>query len=128
MGMGGMIDFLFLASGIYLIYSAVMAKRKGSIAANVMLSKGANEHDIKDKVGFIDYMYKKIMLAGVMIILASVIHLVNDYYIHSIQLTWVGIVVILLALVIYTFTFMRGRKRYMVQGTGQNKSRETGEK
>lgn len=124
MGMGGMIDFLFLASGIYLIYSAVMAKRKGSIAANVMLSKGANENDIKDKVGFIDYMYKKIILAGVMIIFASLIHLINDYYVHSIQLTWVGIVVILLALAIYTFTFMRGRKRYITQANGKNKSQK----
>lgn len=119
MGMGGMIDFLFLASGIYLIYSAVMAKHKGNIAANVMLSKNISENDIRDKVGFIDYMYKKILLAGVMIILASVIHLVNDYYIHAIQLTWIGIAMILLALAIYTFSFMRGRKLYIDQRNNQ---------
>ena len=119
MGMGGMIDFLFLASGGYLIYSAVMAKHKGNIAANVMLSKNTNENDIRDKVGFIDYMYKKIFLTGVMIILASVIHLVNDYYIHSIQLTWIGIAMILLALAIYTFSFMRGRKLYIDQRNNQ---------
>lgn len=122
MGMGGMIDFLFLASGIYLIYSAVMAKHKGNIAANVMLSKDANENDIRDKFGFIDYMYKKILSAGVMIILASAIHLVNDYYIHSIQLTWIGIALILLALAIYTFAFLRGRKMYMDQRNSQKKS------
>lgn len=121
MGMGGVIDFLFLACGIYLIYSAVMAKKKGNIAANVMLSKNANENDIKDKVGFIDYMYKKILLAGVMIIAASVIHLINDYVIHSIQLTWIGIAVILAAIVIYTIAFMRGRKIYIMQATGQKK-------
>ncbi|MBD5524679.1 MAG: hypothetical protein HDR04_09710 [Lachnospiraceae bacterium] len=119
MGMGGMIDFLFLASGVYLIYSAVMAKHKGNIAANVMLSKNTNENDIRDKVGFIDYMYKKIFLTGVMIILASVIYLVNDYYIHSIQLSWIGIVMILLALAIYTFSFMRGRKLYIDQRNNQ---------
>lgn len=121
MGMGGIIDFLFLACGIYLIYSAVMAKKKGNIAANVMLSKNASESDIKDKVGFIDYMYKKILLAGVMIMAASVIHLVNDYFIHSIQLTWVGIAVILAAIVIYTIAFTRGRKMYIMQAAGQKK-------
>lgn len=121
MGMGGMIDILFFACGVYLIYSAANAKRKGNIAANVMLSKDANENDIKDKMGFIDYMYKKILLAGVMIIVASVIHLINDYYIHSIQLTWVGIAVILLAIVIYTVTFMRGRKLYIAKRGGQKK-------
>lgn len=121
MGMSGMIDILFFISGVYLIYSAVNAKKKGNIAANVMLSKDANENDIKDKVGFIEYMYKKIVLAGVMIILASIIHLINDYYIHSMQLTWAGIAVILQAIVIYTGTFMRGRKRYIVQRGGQKK-------
>lgn len=121
MGMSGMIDILFFASGVYLIYSAVNAKKKGNIAANVMLSKDVNENDIKDKKGFIDYMYGKILLAGVMIIAASVIHLVNDYYIHSVPLTWVGIAVILLAIGIYTITFMRGRKLYMAQKGGRKK-------
>lgn len=86
-----------------------------------MLSKNASESDIKDKVGFIDYMYKKILLSGVMIMAASVIHLVNDYFIHSIQLTWVGIAVILAAIVIYTIAFTRGRKMYIMQAAGQKK-------
>ena len=50
MGMGGMIDFLFLLSGIYLIYTAIVAKKRGAIAANVMLSKNVNVNDIKDRV------------------------------------------------------------------------------
>lgn len=115
MGMGGMIDLLFLASGIYLIYTALMAKKRGTIAANVMLGKNVDEKEIQDRVGFIEYMYRKILLAGVLIILASVLHLVNDYYIFSGALTRVGIGMILLALVIYTAAYMRGRKLYIEQ-------------
>ncbi|MDE6389014.1 MAG: hypothetical protein K2L82_14535 [Lachnospiraceae bacterium] len=121
MGMGGMIDFLFLASGIYLIYTAIMAKKRGTIAANVMLSKNANEKDIADKVGYIEYMYKKILLAGVMICIASVIHLANDYYIHSQPLTWVGIALIFAALAMYTAAFSRGQKKYMPRQKRQGK-------
>lgn len=121
MGMGGMIDVLFLVSGIYLILTAISAKKRGAITANVMLSKDLSERDIKDKIGFIEYMYKRILLAGVMIIIAAVIHFVNDYFIHSVYLTWSGIVVILLAIGIYSVAFTRGRKLYIIQKSGQKK-------
>lgn len=119
MGMGGMIDILFFACGIYLIWSAVMAKKRGNIAANVMLSKDASEKDIKDKIGYIEYMYKRLIVSGILIVAASIVHLVNDYYIRSSALTWVGIMGILIALVIYTTSYLRGQKRYMVQKRGQ---------
>lgn len=112
-GVGGMIDILFFGSGVYLIYTALMAKKNGNIVSNVMLAKSVSESSIKDKIGFIDYMYKRILLAGVMIVIASIIHLVNDYYIHSGTLTWIGIIVILAAIGIYTAAYLRGQKMYM---------------
>mgnify|MGYP006876768030 CR=1 FL=1 len=112
-GVGGMIDILFFGSGVYLIYTAVMAKKNGNIVGNVMLAKNVSESAIKDKLGFIDYMYKRVLLAGVIIVIASLIHLVNDYYIHSGTLTWIGILVILAAIGLYTAAYMRGQKMYM---------------
>lgn len=50
-GAGGMIDILFFASGVYLIYTAVMSKKNGNIAGNVMLAKDVSESSIKDKRG-----------------------------------------------------------------------------
>lgn len=114
-GASGIIDIIFLASGVYLIFTAVMAKKNGNIASNVMLGKNMSEKDIKDKIGFIDYMYKRMIAAGVIIILASAVYMANDYYVHSTVLTWVGIVMILVAIVIYTLSYLRGRKRY-IQG------------
>ena len=112
-GVGGMIDILFFGSGVYLIYTAVMAKKNGNIVSNVMLAKSVSENRIKDKLGFIDYMYKRILLAGVMIVIASIIHLVNGYYLYSSTLTWIGIIVILAAIGIYTAAYLRGQKMYM---------------
>ena len=112
MGMGGMIDLLFLASGGYLVGTAIMAKSRGNITANVMLGKGVNESDINDKVGFIDFMYKRLLLSGVLIIIASIVHLVNDYYLFSNTLTLVGVVLIVAAIIIYTKAYMDAQKRY----------------
>lgn len=113
MGMGGMIDFIFLASGAYLVGTAVMAKAQGNIAANVMLGKNVTESDIQDKVGFIEYMYKRLLLSGVLIIIASVLHLINDYYIFSNVLTIIGVLLILTALIIYTRSYFNAQRRFM---------------
>ena len=113
MGMGGMIDFLFLLSGVYLMGTAITAKTQGNISANVMLSKNTSEKDIEDKEGFINYMYKRILLAGILIVVAAIVHLINDYYFASRILTWTGIVIILTALVIYATSYKRGQKLYM---------------
>ena len=120
MGMGGMIDFLFLISGVYLIGTAITAKTQGNITATVMLSKSASEKDIQDKAGFIDYMYKRILLSGIIIVAASLVHLFNDYYFLSRSLTWVGIVLIIIALFIYTFAYKNGQKRYMADRGGNS--------
>lgn len=112
--MGGIIDLLFLASGVYLIGTALMAKTQGAISANVMLGKNTNEKDITDKAGFIEYMYKRIFLAGLLITAASIVHLVNDYYIGSNLLTWVGISVMLIAIIIYAAAYKKGQSMYMI--------------
>lgn len=113
MGMGDMIDYIFLACGAYLVGTSVMAKAHGNIAANVMLGKNVTESDIKDKVGFIDYMFKRLLLSGVLIIIGSIVHLINDYYISSVALTLVGIVLILAGLVIYTRSYFDAQRRYI---------------
>lgn len=112
-GAGGMIDILFFASGVYLIYTAVMSKKNGNIAGNVMLAKDVSESSIKDKRGFIEYMCKRILTAGVMIVIASGVHLVNDYYIDSAVLTWIGIGIILAAIAIYTAGYLQGQRRFI---------------
>lgn len=113
MGMGGVIDFLFLASGAYLVGTALMAKKQGNVVENVMLGKNMSEKDIEDKSGFIEYMYKRLLVSGVLIVAASLVHLANDYYIGSNALTWGGIVILLIALVLYVNAYRNGQKLYM---------------
>ena len=123
MGMGGIIDFLFLASGGYMIGSALMAKRQKSVAANVMLGKNMEEKDIEDKEGFLDYMCKKLLLAGLLIMAAGVIHLANDYYFHSTLLSWIGIAGIIAGLAVYVTAYRNGQRRLEEEIAKQMKQR-----
>lgn len=120
MGMGDMIDFLFLACGAYLVGTSLFAKKQGNVVANVMLGKNVNENDIQDKLGYIDFMYKRLLLSGVLIMVASMVHLVNDYYIGSGVLTLIGIVLILIALIIYINAYRNGQRRYIPRWNGNN--------
>ena len=119
MGMGGMIDFLFLACGAYLVGTSFITKANGNISANVMLGKNETESDVQDKVGFINYMYKRLLLSGVLIMIGSIIHLINDYYISSAALTLVGVALILAALVIYTRSYFDAQRRYIPHKAAQ---------
>ncbi len=113
MGMGGIIDFLFVLSGAYLVGSALMAKRQGSVAANVMLGKNMEEKDIEDKAGFVEYMSSRLLLAGVLMLVAGLIHLANDYYFHMTLLSWIGIFGVIGALAVYINAYRNGQRRYM---------------
>ena len=113
MGMGGIIYFLFLASGAYLIGNALLSKKHGNITANVMLGKNMTEKDVDDKLGYIDYMYKRLLVAGLLIMAGALVHLANDYYFRSTLLTCIGIILIFAALVIYIQAYRNGQKLYM---------------
>lgn len=113
MGMGGIIDFLFVISGAYMIGSALMAKRQESVATNIMLGKNMEEKDIEDKAGFIEYMYKRLLAAGLLIMVSGLIHLANDYYFQSTILSWIGIIGIIGALAVYIRAYRTGQRKYM---------------
>lgn len=113
MEMGNVIDILFMGSGIYLIYSAFMAKKNGTITANVMLGKGMDEKSIKDKTGFIEYMYKKILIAGILVILAGAINFINDCFFFSNIATAVASAVIIVAIVLYVTAYKKGQKAFV---------------
>lgn len=77
--MYNVIDFICILSGAYLAYTAINMKSKGEIAANVVLNKSTDESAIKDKEGFINYLYGKLLIIGIVIILSGVIDIVNFY-------------------------------------------------
>ena len=76
--MYNVMDFICIFCGIYLMYVGIVMKTQGKINANVVLSKGISENAIRDKEGFIRYLYGKLVLIGAVIVLAGVVNLVSD--------------------------------------------------
>jgi CBS domain containing-hemolysin-like protein len=112
MEMNEVIDIIFLGCGIYLIFTAIMAKKKGEIAENVMLDKNTTEKNITDREGYINYISRGLVISGALIIVSAIVNLVNDELYSSVALNWVGIILILAAIVIYTVIYKKGQKLY----------------
>lgn len=73
-------DLLIGASGIYLIYTAVMMKKTGEIKTGVIVSREADIHKMRDKEGFINYMFGKVLLIGALTVLAAIGNVLRTYY------------------------------------------------
>lgn len=63
------VDILCMLCGAYLLYTGVVMKVQGRIISNVVLRKNTNEDSIRDKEGFIQYLYWKLAVIGIVIIL-----------------------------------------------------------
>ncbi len=73
------IDILCILCGAYLVYAAIVMKTQGRIINNVLLKKGMDENSLKDKEGFIRFLFAKILLVGILVIIGGIINWVNTY-------------------------------------------------
>ncbi|MBO5208673.1 MAG: hypothetical protein J6B68_04925 [Lachnospiraceae bacterium] len=73
------IDILCICCGAYLVYAAIVMKTQGRIISNVLLKKGMDESSLKDKDGFINFLFGKVLLVGILVIIGGIINLVNTY-------------------------------------------------
>lgn len=73
------IDILCILCGAYLVYAAIVMKTQGRIINNVLLKKGMDENSLKDKEGFIRFLFAKVLLVGILVIIGGIINWVNTY-------------------------------------------------
>lgn len=106
-------DLLIAGSGLYLIYTAIMMKKHGQIKAGVIVSKDVNVDKIRDKEGFIRYMYGKVLLIGVLATLVGIVSLVNTKLNGPDYVTVIGAVGYLVVLGIFAATSMKARKKFI---------------
>lgn len=57
-------DYLIILSGLYLVYTGINMKQNGEIKTGVIVSKDVDVNRIKDKEGFIKYMYARVLIIG----------------------------------------------------------------
>lgn len=113
MGGFGIFDMLIAASGVYLAYAAVMMKKSGEIKSGVIVNKDIDVNKIKDKEGFINYMYGKVLLIGLLAAAVGVGNMLNAKLNGPVYFTLIGIVLYLAVLVLYAIAFSKARKKFI---------------
>ena len=85
--MNDLIDVICIISGAYVAYAAVVMKTQGRIINNVILNKGKDESAIRNKKEFVQFLYWKLLLFGIIIMFAGVMNLLNNYTFNSVVVT-----------------------------------------
>ena len=108
-----LMDFICIVSGVYLMYVGIVMKTQGKINANVVLSKGITENAIRDREGFIRYLYGKLVLIGAVIVVSDIVNLVIRYQGGDYNtLSRIAFVIYIAAMVIYVVVVSKALKKY----------------
>lgn len=72
-------DLLVTVCGLYMAYSAVMMKTKGRVNSGVVMSRNLDESQLKDKEGFIKYIWPKLFAVGLLCAASGIFNIVFSY-------------------------------------------------
>lgn len=75
----GFMDILIILSGAYLVYTSVQMKRTGEISS-LIVGKGFDLKKAIDVNGYIEYMYLKSIIMGVVVMAGGGVNYLNDNY------------------------------------------------
>ncbi len=109
----GFMDIIIMVSGAYLVYVAVQMKRTGEITSSAIIGKGYDIKKAKDPKGFIDYMYLKSIVMGVLVILSGALDYMNEIYWNLPYFSLIMCGVFLVAIIIYCKISMDAQKKYL---------------
>lgn len=73
------IDLIILICGFYCIYTAYLMKTNREIKAGWLISSQINIEACKDKDGYIDFMWKRTVAFGIIVLIYSGVGLINSY-------------------------------------------------
>ncbi len=111
-GTFGFMDILIVLSGAYLIYSSVQMKRTGEIST-LIVGKRYDLKKAKDLNGFIEYMYLKSIIMGVVVMAGGGLNYLNDNYWNIPNLGLIVCVVFLAVLAIYGKITIDAQNKYL---------------
>lgn len=107
------IDLLCIIGGGYLVYAGVVMKTQGKIVSNVVMNKGADESALRDKEGFINYLYLKLIIVGVIVMLAGVVNIINDLTLQSAILATALNCAFAVAIIVYAVFINKALKKFL---------------
>ena len=105
--MFSILDIIVLLVGVYAFYSCYLMKTTGEVKTKLVLSDHTDINKCKDKKGFIDYMFLKLLILGIVSVVYGVVGLIDTY------VTPLGIaqLVLMLVFIIYLIWFALKSKK-----------------
>ena len=68
-------DIIVTLAGLYMAFNGIMMKSKGKINTGIVLSKNVTPDQIKDKEGFIKYMWLKLVVVGLLVAASGIFNM-----------------------------------------------------
>lgn len=106
-------DILIIVSGLYLIYAAVIMKKDGIITSGVLISKDMNPDQIRDKEGFIKYMFVKVLALGILTCLVGGVGFLSSKMDGAAWISFVGIGLYFVVLIFFLVAANKAKKLFV---------------
>ena len=103
-------DVVVLVYGFYTIYSAISMKRTQKLSSWLVGEDTASA--IRDTKGYIDFIYRRVMVMGAMAVLFVIISLVNDCVTPIVNAMRLMVVLFLAVCVWFYLTVRKAKKNY----------------
>ncbi|MBD5551322.1 MAG: hypothetical protein HDQ96_09110 [Lachnospiraceae bacterium] len=105
-------DIIIVLSGAYLIYASIQMKRTGEISSAIV-GKGYDLKKAKDPAGYIEYIYPKSIILGIIVMLSGGADYLNDKYWNLPYFALIVCGVFLVVLIIYGKITVDAQKKYL---------------
>ena len=106
-------DLLITFSGVYLVYAAIVMKKDGRILSGIMNGKESDADKMRDKDGFIGYMFGRLMGLGILVVISGVGSIINTKAGGPVYISLIGVIVVLIVLVLFAVSLRKARKKFV---------------
>lgn len=103
-------DVMILFYGVYTIYSSIKMKRTQELSNWLVGAETAAA--IRDAKGYIDFIYKRTIIMGVMALIFGAVSLVNDSVMPIAHVMQVMVVLFLAVCVWFYLTVRKAKEKY----------------
>lgn len=110
-GMFLLIDIIIAAYGAYLIYGAFNLRKNGEIGGAVW-SKDLPMRKCKDKEGFIKYMFPRLLVSGILVLINGILGVLDDKMGLPLIISLIPMAIILFVVVWYIIFAKKAQKMY----------------
>lgn len=106
-------DILVLFCGAYCIYTAVLMIKTRELQKGLLISKDIDLKKIKDKEGYINFIGKKTIIFGTLIILYAGVNLFSAYVFPLGFLLIINYTVFLIVLICFAIVMKKAHRDYL---------------